>query len=106
MGKRDEFSVFSFRKTPRLLENFAQQGGESGLVQLVLRNSDHGVLEFLLDHGGAVCRDGVEFQKQQSCSDSRAFVPVEETLRFGEVKSISGGYIEGVSICVEESVER
>lgn len=46
-----------------LVENFPKQRREAGLVQLMGRDGDHGVVELFLDVWSSACSNFVQFQK-------------------------------------------
>ena len=86
-------------------DNPPQQRGQSGLAELVRGCGDHRGVELFFDHGRAVRRDIVQFQKQQGRADSRPLVLVKKALGLSEVGGLSHGDIELVAVRVKESIE-
>jgi hypothetical protein len=72
----------------------AEYGGKTGLVEPLLGNGDHGVVNLAAIE--IIRIDAVQFQKRQGCAHGRAFVAVDERLILSDVKSVrrrDGGQI-------------
>ena len=79
-------------------ENPPQQRGQSGLVEIVRGDGDHRGVELFFDHGRALRRDTIQFQKQQGRADSRPLVLVKKALGLSEVGGLGRSDIELVAV--------
>lgn len=87
-----------------LMEDFPKQSREAGLVQLMRRDGDHGVVESFLCAETRIGSQPLHCKKGQSRHDSNSLVSIQICLCFGKMKRIRGRHFENISVSVKERI--